>query len=73
MYGQLYHLLISVLLSLSFPLASMAYVMTRKEILLRRGQGALFSFSQVTGYLEREKQSGLLGFPWEPALVQLWL
>lgn len=54
-YSQLYLLLISVLLFLSFLLASMAYVMKGKEMLLRRGQGAskspfpLFSGHWVAG------------------------
>lgn len=63
--GQLYLLLISVLLFLSFPLASAAYVMKGKEIMLRRGQGAskspfsLFLGHWVAGKEERRCSPGV--------------
>ena len=64
-YGQRYLLLVSVLLFLSFLLASVADVMKGKEILLRRGQGAskspfpLFSGHWVVGKGETRCSSGV--------------
>lgn len=45
MYGQLYFLLVSVKLFLSFLVVSMTYENKGKEILLRKGQGASRSHS----------------------------